>query len=60
MSAGSGLDEDYVCDRELSEKWNTPVVRAEARLQNKLAQALRATPNIGRNTVEALRRDFVT
>jgi hypothetical protein len=59
ISAGSGLSEDYVCDRELSEKWDAPNVQAEARLQSKLAQILRAIPRIGRDAVETLRRDFV-
>ena len=43
----------------LQERWNSPTVQTEAHLQNKLAQALRAIPHIGRDTVEALRRDFV-
>jgi hypothetical protein len=60
MSAGSGLSEDYVCDQELHEKWDSPNVQAEARLQSKLAQTLRAIPRIGLDTVETLRRDFVT
>jgi hypothetical protein len=45
---------------ELREKWNTPPVQAEARLQSELARTLRATPRIEHDTVEALRRDFVS
>jgi hypothetical protein len=60
MSAGSGLAEDYVCDRELRERWDTTKVQTEARLQVKLAQTLRAIPQIERDSVETLRRDFVT
>jgi hypothetical protein len=60
MSAGSCLAEDFVCDLELRERWNTPNVQAEARLQSKLAQTLRAIPRIGRDAVATLRRDFVS
>jgi hypothetical protein len=60
MSAGSGLAEDYVCDRELRERWDIPNVQAEARIQSKLAQTLRAIQRIGRETIETIRRDFVT
>ena len=60
LSAGSGLSEDYVSDWFLRERWNIPDVQAEARLQNRMAQTLRETPSIGRDAIEALRRDFVT
>jgi len=60
MSASSGLSEDYVSDQLLRERWNVPKVQAEARLQIELARTLSATPHIGRDTVETLRRDFVT
>jgi hypothetical protein len=60
MSAGSGLSEDYVSDQLLRERWNVPKVQAEARLQIELARRLGATPRIGSDTVEALRREFVT
>ena len=60
MSAGSGLSEDYVSDQLLRERWNVPKVQAEARLQIELARGLSATLRIGSDTVEALRRDFVT
>lgn len=60
MSADSGLSEDYVSEQFLRERWNVPKVQAEARLQSKLAGTLRATPHIGPDAVEALRRDFVT
>jgi hypothetical protein len=59
MSTGYGLRDDDGCDRDLRERWNTPNVQAEARLQSKLAQTLRAIPVIGRDAVETLRRDFV-
>jgi uncharacterized protein DUF416 len=60
MSTGFGLSDDYVCDRDLRENWNNPDVQAEVRLQIKLAQAMRAAPRIAPDTVEALRRSFVT
>ncbi|HKQ78995.1 MAG TPA: hypothetical protein VJ810_35180, partial [Blastocatellia bacterium] len=60
ISTGFGLSDDYICNRDLREYWNIPDVQAEARLQNKLARTLRATPRIGHDTVEALRRNFVT
>lgn len=63
MSTGFGFSyKDYWFkdDWELYEKWYTPNVQAEARLQRKLAQTLRTIPRIERDTVEALRRDFVT
>jgi uncharacterized protein DUF416 len=60
MSTGFGLSDDFVCDRDLRENWNIPDVQAEVRLQSKLAQALRAAPSIAPDTVEALRRNFVT
>ncbi len=59
IAAGCDLSEDYVCDWWLQERWNSLDVQAEARFQNKLAQALRAIPHIGRDTVEDIRRDFV-
>ena len=60
MSAGAGLSEDFVSDHLLRERWNVPKVQAEARLQIELARRLSATPRIGSDTVEALRRSFVT
>jgi hypothetical protein len=63
MSTGFGFSyKDYwnEDDWELYEKWHTPNVQAEARLQSKLAHTLRAIPRIGRDIVETLRRDFVT
>jgi uncharacterized protein YjaG (DUF416 family) len=55
MSAGYDMS-----DWELREKWDLPDIQAEARLQSKLAQTLRAIPQIERDIVETLRRDFVT
>jgi hypothetical protein len=60
MSTGNGLRDDYGYDRDLRESWRIPNVQAEARLQSKLAQTLRAIPLIGRDAVETLRRDFIT
>ena len=54
-----GLCDNYISDLDLRESWNIPKVQAEARLQSKLAQTLRAIPRIGRGDVETLRRDFV-
>lgn len=55
MSAGYDMS-----DWELRDKWDIPDIQAEARLQSKLAQTLRAIPRIGLDTVETLRLDFVT
>jgi hypothetical protein len=60
MSTGYSLSWDYTCDLYLHEKWDSPKIQAEARLQSKLAQTLRAIPLIGLDNVETLRRDFVT
>jgi hypothetical protein len=55
MSAGYDMS-----DWELREKWDLPDIQAETRLQSKLAQTLRAIPQIERDIVETLRLDFVT
>src|SRR5688572_21589599 len=59
-SIGFYLSDEYLGNLELREKWNTPDVQAEARLQSDMARALRAAPRIGRDTVEAIRRKFVS
>jgi hypothetical protein len=59
ISIGYYLSDEPHSSLELREKWDTPSVRTEAMLQSELARTLRSTPSIGRDTVEALRRDFV-